>query len=128
MSLVSIAHLTITIDLGHENLNLARQLYIDVLGLKEIYRPSEVDSGTPGLWLQVGDSPQQVHIAAELGATKENNLSSKRHPCFAVKDLDELRSKLVSFGVIIVNGVDRNGGKNFAFKDYWGNRLEFEKW
>lgn len=51
--------------IGVDDLERSRSFYRDVLELKEIDRPP---FNFPGLWLQIGDAEQHLHIIVGMGA------------------------------------------------------------
>jgi catechol 2,3-dioxygenase-like lactoylglutathione lyase family enzyme len=96
----------------------AREFYGGVLGLKEIAKPPAL-AARGGCWFECG--AQQLHVGVE----SDFRPARKAHPAFAVANLEELRSTLLSLRVPVVNDDNLPGARRFYAEDPWGNRLEF---
>jgi len=96
----------------------ARDFYGDRLGLREIPKPTSLQS-RGGCWFACG--PQQLHIGVE----KDFRPARKAHPAFAVTNLDDLRQSLLASGVKVTDDSSIPGVHRFHAEDPWGNRLEF---
>ena len=96
----------------------ARAFFGAVLGLAELPKP---DALLPrgGVWFRCGD--QQLHI----GVDDEFAPARKAHPAFRVRDLDELRRRLVEAGAEPEDDDSIPGVRRFYARDPFGNRLEF---
>lgn len=94
----------------------AKAFYCDILGLKEIPKPSS-GVGKGGFWVEVGDIELHIGMESTPGV-------SKRHPAFIVKDLDEARNFLTAVGVRMQEDNPIPGRKRFSFFDPWNNRIE----
>jgi len=107
-------HIQICIPKGKEE--EARRFYTDIIGLKEIPKPSAlVPNG--GLWYQLADI--QFHIG-----TEDEQNKSKRHPAFEVENLEQARKHLENHKVPIKEETAIPGQNRFSFTDPFGNRIE----
>ena len=94
----------------------ARRFYGDVLGLREIEKPSPLRA-RGGVWFECG--AQQLH----LGAEEPSAPARKAHPALLVASpaaLDELAAKFES----VVWDSALPGYKRLYVSDPFGNRLE----
>ena len=108
-------HIQICIPIGKEK--EARGFYSNIIGLKEIAKPTElIPNG--GLWFQVGEI--QLHIGVE---NEINN--SKRHPAFEVEDILAARKILEINKIKIKEETQVPGQIRFSFFDPFNNRIEF---
>lgn len=98
-----------------ERLEEARQFYTEVIGLKEKYRPVELND--EGIWFQLEDI--ELHIGVEA-----YRFDTIRHTAFEVSDLDAARKQLEKHGVTIQQQRRLPGRRRFAFTDPFGNRME----
>jgi catechol 2,3-dioxygenase-like lactoylglutathione lyase family enzyme len=119
--IVGLDHVNLLIDDGDDALDRARAFYGDLLGLEQLERPSNTDSGRPGLWFQCGS--QQVHLTTDPDASRVNH--SRRHPAFRVANLNAMRARLEAAGIEILAGNRFPGQERFFACDPWDNRLEF---
>ena len=104
-----------------ESIDQARRFYGEILGLNERPRPPALPAA--GLWYGVGD--QELHLFAEPAGV-EVNPQSRRHPCFQVDAVDQLRTQLVAAGVITRDDDGEIPGRpRFFALDPFGNTLEF---
>ena len=115
--IVGLHHAQITVPRGAEA--QARQFYCEVLGLRELEKPSALQ-GRGGFWLQVGD--RQVHVGTEDGV---DHAATKAHVAYEVTDLAGWRARLRQHGVAILDGIPIPGYERFEFRDPFGNRIEF---
>jgi catechol 2,3-dioxygenase-like lactoylglutathione lyase family enzyme len=114
--IIGIDHVQITVPV--EAVADARAFYCGLLGLPEIEKPVALRE-RGGFWLQVGD--RQVHVGIEDGVERQ---ATKAHVAYAVTDLVEWRTRLVSAGVEILEGIPIPGYDRFEFRDPFGNRVE----
>ena len=93
------------------DVNKARKFYGEVLGLREIVRPT---LGSRGVWFSMGPD-QEIHISissesAVPGAGRNLNPRKRgnegRHLAFAVDDLDEVKGRLKANGFSWVGSND----------------------
>jgi catechol 2,3-dioxygenase-like lactoylglutathione lyase family enzyme len=114
-------HVSLPVPGDAASLDEARRFYGEVLGLDEIARPT-VFPGT-GIWYAVGD--QELHLFSEPGGVVVNP-QSRRHPCFQVDDVVELRAHLDAAGATTRdNDGEIPGRPRFFAVDPFGNTLEF---
>jgi len=116
MAKLRLDHVQIAAPPGSEE--AARRFYGELLGLPEIPKPAELLS-RGGVWFQVGQ--HQLHVGIEEPFVP----ARKAHPAFAVENLDELASELVSAGVAVNWDQTVPGMRRFYVNDPFGNRLEF---
>ena len=113
---VALHHVNVTVppELERET----KEFYGDVLGLKQVPKPS--GSRPTGAWYQIGAN--QLHLSVE----NENRAPlSSRHVCFAVADLSATESKFREAGVeIIPDPRPIEGASRFYVRDPGGNMLE----
>lgn len=101
----------------------ARKFFHELLGWPEIPKPEALRK-RGGVWFQCGS--HQVHI----GVQQDFVPAAKAHPAFEVKGLDELRDRLRSHAVDVIEDGARaeEGARRFYAADPFGNRLEFLEW
>lgn len=99
-----------------ERLEEARVFYKDVMGLKQIERPKELDASR-GLWFAIGDI--ELHIGVE-----PHKFNTRRHTAFEVENVKRARAFLLQMGVDIVEEPYIPGRERFAFIDPFGNKME----
>jgi uncharacterized cupin superfamily protein/catechol 2,3-dioxygenase-like lactoylglutathione lyase family enzyme len=97
----------------------ARAFYCDLLGLKEIVKPSSLQ-GRGGFWLQLPG--MQIHVGTEDAFDRSK---TKAHVGYKVHDLVALRSKLEAQGFEVLEGPKIPGIDRFESRDPFGNRIEF---
>jgi len=95
----------------------ARSFYCDVLGLREVEKPSSL-LGRGGFWLQLGEC--QVHVGTEDGVIRED---TKAHLAYQVADI-HWKKRLNEEGIPILDSVPIVGFDRFEFRDPFGNRVE----
>jgi catechol 2,3-dioxygenase-like lactoylglutathione lyase family enzyme len=116
MKLTGIHHVSILVpDMEH-----AVAWYRDVLGLKEVKRPSNFV--TPVRWFELGD--QQIHLIP----ADEPDAISPRHFAIHVDDCQAARETLAARGVQIQETVPIAGAERFFVSDPAGNNLEVIQW
>src|SRR5438067_4899517 len=97
----------------------SRRFYSQVLGLREIPRPSSVDN--PGAWLTNDEHSFEVHLIgeAEAGRVAQTHTQYRRnelaggqgsHAAFEVEDLEATMQHLRSLNVDIMRGPRPRGG------------------
>ncbi|MCC2685378.1 MAG: methyltransferase protein [Paenibacillaceae bacterium] len=101
----------------------AREFFARLLGWPEIPKPANL-IGRGGVWFRCG--VHQVHI----GVQKDFTPAKKAHPAFQVRELGELRERLKTGGVEVIDDDARadEGAQRFYVNDPFGNRLEFLEW
>ncbi len=115
--ILNLHHAQITIPKGKED--KAREFYCDLLGLKEIPKPNELQ-GRGGFWL--GLDGFQIHIGTE---DDFDRTKTKAHLAYLVEDLDNWREKLESENIKVLEGISIPNLRRFEFRDPFGNRVEF---
>lgn len=113
---VTLDHIQICIPFGKEV--EAKAFYLDFLGFKEIEKPDSLKANG-GFWTKAGDT--EVHFGVE----KRNEVRSKRHPAFAVTELNKLKEHFLSAGIQVYEEKQIPGVKRFTFFDPFDNRIEF---
>lgn len=104
-------HVRVCIPAGFET--EARAFYGDLLGLKEIKRPTE----DGGIWYQAGESEIYLGVEPEMYPTK-------RFPAFEVTGIDEVRTYLQGKNITVKEESRLPGFKRISFLDPWKNKLE----
>lgn len=95
-----------------------KEFYGDVLGLKQVPKPS--GSRQAGAWYQIGAN--QLHLSVE---NERPGPLSSRHICFAVSDLKATENKFRDARVeIIPDPRPIEGNPRFYVRDPAGNMLE----
>ncbi|MBL6688351.1 MAG: VOC family protein [Pseudomonadales bacterium] len=115
MKLSSVHHISLNVT----DLAAAMAFYQDILGFSEIDRP---DLRFPGGWLSMGD--QQLHLlqVSEFTAPKG------QHFAFGVRDLQAVRSELITQGVEVSEPTTIPGVcEQCFFQDPSGNLLELNQ-
>ncbi|MGM7700975.1 VOC family protein [Pseudalkalibacillus sp. Hm43] len=107
-------HVQVCIPTGEED--TARNFYTEVLGLDEIEKP-EALKANGGLWYEVAGI--ELHIG-----TEPHTEQSKRHPAFAIRNLEQVKEYLIQKGVKIKEETQIPGMKRFSFFDPFNNRIE----
>lgn len=94
----------------------AKHFYKDVLGLEEITKPDQ--SRSRGAWYQLG--AVQLHLSVE-----DAQPLSRRHVCYAVRDLTQAARHFRDAGVEILDDERPiEGVRRFFLRDPGGNRIE----
>ncbi|PWW30444.1 catechol 2,3-dioxygenase-like lactoylglutathione lyase family enzyme [Cytobacillus oceanisediminis] len=115
-SFKGIDHIQLAAPMGCEE--QARRFYGDLLGLKEIPKPENLQR-RGGCWFICGS--QEIHIGVQ-----ESFLPAKKaHPGLVVENLEELRGSLQKLKVTIKEEAPIEGRKRFFADDPFGNRIEF---
>jgi catechol 2,3-dioxygenase-like lactoylglutathione lyase family enzyme len=117
MEFIRVAHVQITIPTAQEH--LAKEFYIQNLGLREIEKPASLQ-GRGGFWLEVGSI--QIHVGTEDGVAREK---TKAHISYVVSNLEAVREKLEREGFVISSGPEIPEFARFETRDPFGNRIEF---
>jgi catechol 2,3-dioxygenase-like lactoylglutathione lyase family enzyme len=94
--------------------------YSEVLGLKEVKRPSNFV--TPVRWFELGE--QQLHLIP----AEEPDAVSPRHFALHVDDCRAARETLAGRGVEVVETVPIAGADRFFISDPSGNNIEVIQW
>jgi len=116
LELEALDHVQITAPPDKADATVA--FYASVLGLQRIEKPN----ARPGAWFELGAT--QLHVGVEEGAV-EDNVRSKRHTCFRVRDAAAAERALREQGVEILPDLDRSPSwVRFYVRDPAGNRVE----
>ena len=116
MTILSIDHVQIAMPAGEEE--KARVFYVNLLGFREIPKPSEL-AKRGGAWFQSGNV--QLH----LGVEEDFKPARKAHPAFIVSDLDLLITKIKDSGYETdTSQPPLDGYKRAHVFDPFGNRIE----
>ena len=106
------------VSLNVDDVDAAKEFYIDVLGFTE--RPDRPDFGFGGAWLDVGG--QQVHLIE--GAVPER---LGQHFAIAVDDLDSVVAELRGRGVKVSDPKPVATSRQSFLKDPCGNVVELQQ-
>jgi catechol 2,3-dioxygenase-like lactoylglutathione lyase family enzyme len=109
-------HVQLCIPTGEEQ--TARAFYTDILGLKEIPKPSSLIANG-GIWYEIGNI--ELHIGTENMEAEKG----KRHPAFEVNNILEVKKYLISRQISIKEETPIPSIERFSFFDPFGNRMEF---
>jgi len=114
----AIHHINITIPSTMES--ACREFYGGLLGFREIPRAEGLRKG--GLWYLTPNL--ELHISLEDAATRNNE--SRRHVCYQVVNLSEMRKHLEYHGIKIEEDEQPiRTWTRFYVRDPAGNRIEF---
>jgi catechol 2,3-dioxygenase-like lactoylglutathione lyase family enzyme len=116
MKLTGIHHVSILVP----DMEAAVAWYRDVLGLKEVKRPSNFV--TPVRWFELGE--QQIHLIP----SEAPDAVSPRHFALHVDNCQAARETLAARGVAIRETVPIAGAERFFISDPAGNNLEIIQW
>ncbi len=131
MQLKKMDHTTFVVG----DLDRGRWFYGQVLGLREIARPSNFNFG--GCWFQ--GSGFQIHLVDQQDTTAPSGLPDPgadkarglcHHIAFEVEDLEATLVTLNSHGIEILGGPQPrgDGATQLFVNDPWGHCLEFFQW
>ncbi|HKG48469.1 MAG TPA: VOC family protein [Pyrinomonadaceae bacterium] len=96
----------------------AKQFYADVVGLKQVPKPS--GSRQSGAWYEIGGN--QLHLSVE---NEDSGPLSSRHVCFSVADVKAAEARFREASVeIIPDARPVEGAARFYVRDPAGNMLE----
>lgn len=99
----------------------ARVFFHDILGMEEIPKPENLKK-RGGAWFRCGS--HQIHI----GIDRDFRPAKKAHPAIHVKNLGELRKRLLQNGIEVREDEPLPGADRLYANDPFGNRLEFLEW
>jgi catechol 2,3-dioxygenase-like lactoylglutathione lyase family enzyme len=116
MNILAIDHVQLAMPAGSEL--QARAFYGDVLGLREIPKPSAL-AARGGVWF--GNETVQLH----LGVEGDFRPARKAHPALLVDDLEALEGACRAAGFAPQPDSELPGYARFFVADPFGNRLEF---
>jgi len=98
----------------------SRRFYRDLLGLREIPKPSTFDFGA--VWFDLGN--QHVHLLLK----DKPDTVSPRHFALRVEDVPAARAYFRERGVPIQEATPIPGADRFFIADPDGNRIEIIQW
>lgn len=108
----------VSIPAPPETIEQGRQFYGELLGMTELPQPVSLEPGSV-LWFQAGDC--ELHLFQESPA---NPVATRRHFCFAVDGITDIRQRLERFGIGIEETTPIHNRPRFFCQDPFGNRLE----
>lgn len=109
---VDIDHVQLAIPVGGED--VARSFYVDVLGLTEIPKPTEM-AKRGGAWFEAG--AVRVHVGAEVDFVP----ARKAHPALTMRRLERF---IESAGLAATWNTEIDGLIRCHVDDPFGNRIE----
>jgi len=112
---VAIDHVQLAMPKGRED--AARHFYQDLLGMKELTKPSEL-AKRGGCWFESGSV--QIH----LGVEDDFRSAKKAHPALRCTHYTELTSRLRQAGIEIIPDNVLPGTTRCYIHDCFGNRIE----
>ncbi len=112
-------HVSVPRPGGSEAHRRAVAFYQDLLGLKEIPKPSTF-TDIDVTWFQIGDS--EIHVYAS--GADEPLPHSGPHFCLVVADLQSARVRLEAAGHECAVPTEIPGRPRFNTQDPWGNQIE----
>src|SRR5437588_7687409 len=118
MAVRRLQHVSVPRPPGHEAHQRAVAFYQDLLGLKEIPKPStftEIDV----TWFELGDT--EIHVYAQ--STDEPPPESGAHFCLVVEDLFAARAQLEVSGYACTVPTEIPGRPRFNTHDPFGNQI-----
>ena len=114
--IIRLQHAAVTVPV--DRLAEARTFYTDILGLREVPRPPELQD-RPGIWYSFGST--ELHIQARDGIAHE---TGDRHPALIVDDIDAWRARFAEYGVEVIDQPTIYNRRRFNVRDPFGNLLE----
>jgi catechol 2,3-dioxygenase-like lactoylglutathione lyase family enzyme len=114
----AIDHVQLAMPAGGEE--TARRFYIDVLGMIELPKPTEL-AKRGGCWFQSG--AVQLH----LGVENDFRPAKKAHPAFLCRDYAALVAHLRAAGIDVNEPNDIPDTRRCHIHDPFGNRIELLK-
>jgi catechol 2,3-dioxygenase-like lactoylglutathione lyase family enzyme len=108
----------VSIPAPPEEIEDGRKFYGEILGLTEIPQPGTLDAGAV-IWFEAGDG--ELHLFKE---EIPNSQPSGRHFCFAVDDIEAVRTRLEQAGITTEETTPIPNRPRFFCQDPFGNRLE----
>jgi catechol 2,3-dioxygenase-like lactoylglutathione lyase family enzyme len=119
VAVLGIDHVQLAMPKGGEA--AARGFYLDVLGLSEIPKPTEL-AKRGGCWFANEAEGGNAHI--HLGVEEPFRPALKAHPALLVDDLAAMRETLRAAGMEFSEGTPLAGYERGDIKDPFGNRIE----
>jgi len=117
MRITGLDHVLLAIPPGPEAEAAARRFWVDVMGLREVPKPPELDQRAGGWFVGPG-------IAIHVGAERDFRPARKAHPALLVDDLEASRPGLVAAGVTLIEDDSGFAVRRCYVEDPFGNRIE----
>ena len=95
-----------------------RSFYVDVLGLREVAKPTE-GVAQSGAWFDIGDTGSQVHVSE-----REGERHPQAHFGLVVDDFDAVLARLSAAAAPWEDQPQIFGGRRGFTRDPEGNRVE----
>jgi catechol 2,3-dioxygenase-like lactoylglutathione lyase family enzyme len=108
----------VSIPAHPDNMDAGRDFYGALLGLVEIPAPESLGADRV-VWFRAGEC--ELHLFKE---EQSDRSPTGRHFCFAVDDLQEVRTRLETAGIAIEETTPVHNRPRFFCQDPFGNRLE----
>ncbi|HEY7801768.1 MAG TPA: VOC family protein [Dehalococcoidia bacterium] len=115
-TITRLQHVAVTVPI--DGLERARAFYSDVLGLREVARPPEIQS-RPGIWYSFGST--ELHIQAREHVPAQ---MTDYHPALVVDDIDAWRARFAAHDIEISDQPTIYNRRRFDVRDPFGNRIE----
>jgi len=100
--------------------DLARSFYAGLLGMREIPKPASIRN-RGGVWFEAGGLDIHVSVQEQRGEA-----DTYRHFGLECEDVEALRSRLQSAGVLVEEGRPAPW-RRFFVRDPFGNRIEIHE-
>lgn len=97
-----------------------RAFYGQLLGMPELTKPARL-AARGGVWFRAGD--QELHCGGEEGFAP----ARKAHPCFDVRDIEEVARAVTGAGGEVRWDTNIPGLRRFHTDDPVGNRVEIQQ-
>ncbi len=107
----------IQVNVPTDDLDRARDFYINFMGMRQTSRPDTFTSN--GIWLNAGMF--EIHIGLEDGVDRSK---TRAHVAYQVTDLTTWRKKLAEAGLAMKEQPLIPGYDRFQFRDPFGNNIE----
>jgi catechol 2,3-dioxygenase-like lactoylglutathione lyase family enzyme len=115
-TVIRLQHAAVTVPT--EGLDRARHFYSEILGLREVARPPEIQD-RPGIWYSFGST--ELHIQARDNVPEEKG---DRHPALVVDDIDAWRARFAEYEIEVSDQPTIYNRRRFDIRDPFGNRIE----
>lgn len=113
-----------------DRLEDARRFYEEVLGLKQIERPTNEGWVSNGYWFLISDDGVALHIGVEDGVEGRPTTTTRAHIAYEVDDLAEMLQRVRAAGCQCKTDEPPGlplipGWRRFQSRDPFGNQIEF---
>lgn len=120
-------HTQVCIPPGAESLAQAREYYIGLLQMREVFRPLEL-CNRAGMWLTCSGDPSftraNIHVGVEI-VPPGHYATSKAHVAYSVRGIDGWAALLRARGYPVTCSTHIRGMRRFDTRDPFGNKVEF---